>query len=78
MKKSLNDLMEGAKTFFDNNKDLTECLATEDGFYYNRNDYPAASFHAKKAGCKVIGINKADIPVEKPVKKTKTNPEPEK
>lgn len=63
--KSLNELQQGAKEFFDANPKLNEILATADGQYFNPDKLNAATMHARENnGLKVHTIKRIDVMIE--------------
>ena len=47
--------------YFKNNKTAAECVITADGFLYHISKVNVAKFHAKKARCEFMVVNRKDI-----------------
>ena len=47
--------------YFKNNKTADKCVVTADGFLYNISKINVAKFHAKKARCEFMVVNRNDI-----------------
>lgn len=70
--KSLNELQQGAKEYFDADKKLPSILATADGQYFYPDKVNAATMHAReKGGLKVHTITRVDVMVEEVKAKVK-------